>query len=110
MLAKGRLLGVQYNAVLENGLYQKLGQQAAETAHLLAEGLKALGVKMLIDSPSNQLFPILPNRVIEKLQEAVSFEHWSSVDEANSCIRFVTAWHTTKEEVEALLTLLGNLL
>ena len=106
MLAKGRLLGVQYSAVLENGLYQKLGQQAAETAHMLAEGLKALGVPMLIDSPSNQLFPVLPNRAIEKLQEAVSFEHWSNVDDTHSCIRFVTAWHTTKEEVQALLELL----
>lgn len=106
MLAKGRLLGVQYSAVLEDGLYQKLGQQAAETAHLLAEGLKALGVPMLIDSPSNQLFPVLPNRVIEKLQETVSFEHWSNVDDTHSCIRFVTAWHTTKEEVQALMKLL----
>lgn len=109
MLAKGRLLGVQFDTVLENGLYLKLAQQAAQTARLLADGLAALGVPMLIDSSSNQLFPILPNEVIDVLQQSVSFEHWSSVSDTHSCIRFVTAWHTTKEEVEELLSLLRNL-
>lgn len=110
MLAKGRLLGLQFGAVLEDELYVKLGQQAAQTAKLLLEGLKALGVPMLIDSPSNQLFPVLPNGVIEALKQAVSFEFWSAVSDTHSCIRFVTAWHTTKEEVQALLTLLRDVL
>lgn len=110
MLAKGRLLGVQFNAVLENGLYLKLAQQAAQTAQLLSDGLAALAVPMLINSPSNQLFPILPNEIIEALKQSVSFEHWSSVSHTHSCIRFVTAWHTTKEEVENLLSLLRDLL
>lgn len=109
MLAKGRLLGVQFGAVLENGLYLKLAQQAAQAAQLLADGLATLGVPMLIDSPSNQLFPILSNEIIELLQQSVSFEYWSSVSDTHSCIRFVTAWHTTKEEVEQLLSLLRNL-
>lgn len=110
MLAKGRLLGVQFDAVLEDNLYLKFGQQAAQTAKLLLEGLKELGVPMLIDSPSNQLFPVLPNGVIEELKQAVSFEFWSAVSDTHSCIRFVTAWHTTKEEVQALLTLLRDVL
>lgn len=109
MLAKGRLLGVQFGAVMENGLYLKLAQQAAETAQLLAEGLAALSIPVLIDSPSNQLFPILPNEVIEILKQSVSFEFWSSVSDTHSCIRFVTAWHTTKQEVEELLSLLKDL-
>jgi threonine aldolase len=110
MLAKGRLLGVQYAAVLENDLYRKLAQQGADMAKLLTDGLKALQIPMLIQSPSNQIFPILPNAVIEQLKQSVSFEHWSSVSDTHSCIRFVTAWHTTKEEVEALLSLLGELM
>ena len=110
MLAKGRLLGVQFGAVLENDLYRQLGRQAAQSAKLLAEGLAALGVPMLIDSPSNQLFPILSNETIAALAESVSFEHWSNVDDTRSCIRFVTAWHTTQEEVEALLALLRKLI
>ncbi len=109
MLAKGRLLGVQFGAVLENDLYTQLGQQAAEMAQLLTDGLAALGVPMLIDSPSNQLFPVFPDEVIEALQQSVSFEYWSRVDDTHSCVRFVTAWHTTKQEVTALLDLLRNL-
>ncbi len=106
LLAKGRLLGVQYCAALENGLYMDLARQAAQTAKLLCDGLKALGIPMLIDSPSNQVFPILPNDVIAKLEQSVSFEYWSPVSDTRGCIRFVTAWHTTKAEVEELLALL----
>lgn len=109
MLAKGRLLGVQYCAVLENDLYRQLGRQAAQTAKLLSDGLSALGVPMLIDSPSNQIFPVLPNETVAALEQSVSFEHWSAVSDTHSAIRFVTAWHTTKEEVESLLTLLRQL-
>ena len=108
MLAKGRLLGIQFDTVLENDLYQTLGQQAAQAAKLLTDGLKSLNIPLLIQSPSNQIFPILPNTVIEALAKSVSFEHWSTVSPTHSCIRFVTAWHTTKEEVEALLTLLQH--
>ena len=110
MLAKGRLLGVQYCAILENDLYMDLARQAAQTAQQLSVGLKKLGVKTLIDSPSNQVFPILPNQVVDALRQEVSFEYWSSVSDTDSCIRFVTAWHTTKEEVDALLTLLKQLI
>jgi threonine aldolase len=67
-------------------------------------------VPTLIDSPSNQIFPVLPNEVIEELQKSVSFEFWSAVSDTHSCIRFVTAWHTTNEEVEALLALLAETL
>jgi threonine aldolase len=106
MLAKGRLLGVQYDAVLKNDLYMDLARQAAKTAKMLADGLKELGIEMLIDSPSNQVFPVLPNAVVEALREEVSFEHWQAVGSESSCIRFVTAWHTIEEEVAALLALL----
>lgn len=110
MLAKGRLLGVQYCAALENGLYTQLGNRSILAAQQLSAGLKALQIPMLIDSPSNQLFPILPHSVVEALGQQVSFEHWSKVDEDHDCIRFVTAWHTTEEEVSALLDLLKQLL
>jgi threonine aldolase len=109
MLAKGRLLGVQFDTVLENGLYQQLGRKSTETAKLLADGMEKFGIPMLINSPSNQLFPILSNDTIEELSKSVSFEHWSQVDATRSCIRFVTAWHTTKDEVNELLALLQQL-
>ena len=110
MLAKGRLLGVQYCAALENGLYEDLGRRSIRAAKLLCEGLRALQIPLLIESPSNQLFPILPNAVIEALEKEVSFEIWAPVEEDRTCIRFVTAWHTTEEEVAALLEILRRLL
>lgn len=110
MLAKGRLLGIQFDTVLENDLYVKLGQQGAEAARLLTDGLTSLGIKMLYDSPSNQIFPILPNQVIEALKDSVSFEYQCAVSDTHSCIRFVTAWHTTKDQVAALLDILQKLL
>ena len=110
MLAKGRLLGVQFCAALENGLYMELAQRSVDAARQLKDGLQALRIPTLIDSPSNQLFPIVPHAVAEVLRQEVSFEHWSKVDDTHDCIRFVTAWHTTGEEVSALLTLLQKLL
>jgi threonine aldolase len=109
MLAKGRLLGVQYCAALEDGLYLRLAQDSMKAATRLDAGLRALQLPLLIDSPSNQLFPILPNAVIEQLEKQVSFEIWGPVDENSSAIRFVTAWHTTGEEVDALLDILREL-
>ena len=106
MLAKGRLLGVQFLAALEDGLYMELARLSMEAARLLSEGLRARQIPQLIQSPSNQLFPILPNRVIETLKEKVSFEIWAPVDADTTCIRFVTAWHTTAAEVAQLLELL----
>ena len=110
MLAKGRLLGVQFGAVLENGLYLRLAEDAMKAARQLADGLRALNIPQLIGSPSNQLFPILPNAVLPALQEQAAFEIWGPVDEGRSCVRFVTAWHTTEEEVAALLDILKKLL
>ncbi len=110
MLAKGRLLGVQYCAALENGLYEGLARRSMDAATHLAEGLRKRGIPQLIHSPSNQLFPILPNAAIDALQEQVSFEIWAPVDDGRKAVRFVTAWHTTAEEVDALLEILDNLL
>ena len=81
-----------------------------DVLNTLPQGLKELGIALLIDSPSNQVFPIFPNSVIETLAKSVSFEFWSKVDDTHSAIRFVTAWHTTQEDVEALLALLKTVL
>lgn len=110
ILAKGRLLGLQFLAALEDGLYMTLAQDSIKAAQALSSGLRQLSIPQFIDSPSNQLFPILPNSVILELQKDVSFEIWGPVDDNSSCIRFVTAWHTTETEVSRLLGLLQSLL
>jgi len=109
-LAKGRLLGVQFAAILKDDLYMDLARQSSRMAEKLTAGLKALDIPFMIDSPSNQIFPILPSAVVEALRSKVAFEFWSHADETHDAIRFVTAWHTTEEEIDALLQLLKELL
>lgn len=73
MLAKGWLLGVQFEQLMRSGLYEELGEHSTRMAQQLAEGLKGLGVEFLFESPSNQIFPILPDEVLAKLEGAF---HW----------------------------------
>ena len=109
LLAKGRLLGVQYQAILKDDLYLKLARHSNEMAEIISGHLKKSGIPVLYDSPSNQIFPVLPNDFIHKLEEQFAFEHISPIDRNSSCIRFVTAWDTTEEEVNALLNALTQL-
>lgn len=99
LLAKGRLLGIQFIELFRGNLFFEIGQHANDMADILRNGISELGYKYLVDSPSNQIFPILPNKVIEKLQEKYSFFIWGSEDEDNSSIRLVTSWATSKEAV-----------
>lgn len=107
MLAKGRLIGVQFEEFFkEDDLYFKLGKHANDMAELLRKGISAKGYKFLSESPSNQIFPIFPKSLVSKLETLVSFEKECPVGDAEHCIRFVTSWATPKEDVEALLTLI----
>lgn len=103
VLAKGRLLGLQYQAILENDLYCSIARHANEMAQLLRDGLKALQIPFLSDSPSNQLFPILPAAAVEKLEQSCAFEVQQEMENGDLAIRFVTSWATPKEDVIALL-------
>lgn len=106
MLAKGRLLGVQFEAVLRGGLYLELAAHANRLAGRLAEGLAARDIPLFVPAESNQVFPILPDGVVETLRQDVEFEVERKLDGERTCIRFVTAWHTADEDVDALLELL----
>jgi threonine aldolase len=106
MLAKGRLLGVQFQTVLQDGLYLRLASHANAQAGRLAAGLAELGIPLLAPAESNQVFPILPDAAVERLRKSAAFEVERKMDGGHTCIRFVTAWHTTPEDVDALLALL----
>lgn len=106
MLAKGRLLGVQFEAMFEEDLYFKLGQHANDMAQLLRDGITAKGYKFLSDSPSNQIFPIFPSELVAKLEQAISFEKEGPVGDSEYCIRFVTSWATPKEDIDKVLAML----
>ena len=104
ILAKGRLLGVQFKAILEDGLYFDLARHANALAFRLRDGIAALGYPFPVPSPSNQQFPVLPNAVVEKLQEmGYEFEIDHAVDESHTCIRLVTSWATPEQAVEEFL-------
>ena len=110
MLAKGRLLGVQFAAILKDNLYLNLSVHANALAKRLADGLTDMGIPLLAPADSNQVFPILSDSVVEALREQVEFEVERKIDASHTCIRFVTAWHTSQEDTESLLALTGRLI
>jgi len=108
LLAKGRLLGIQFVELFRDNLYFDLARHANLMAGLLKDAISKAGFKFLVNSPSNQLFPILPNQLITELQKYYSFIVWSKVDAANSAIRLVTSWATKEDAVLAFIEDLKN--
>ena len=106
VLAKGFLLGAQFEALLEDGLYWDLAHHANAMAGRLRAGLEEKGVEFLVDSPTNQLFPIFAKEQLPRLEELCSFEVWETVDERRTAVRFVTSFATRSEEVDGLLAAL----
>ena len=104
MLAKGRLLGLQFLALLENGLYERISRQEVGLALRLRDGFREKGWDFLVDSPTNQQFPILPDEVLEKLRGDFGFSLWQHMGGGMSAVRFCTSWATTPEQVDALLS------
>lgn len=103
LLAKGRLLGVQFKTVFENNLYFEMAEHANKMSSKLKDGISKLGFGFISDSSTNQIFPIFPNEMVSKLESVCSFEHEGPVDEKNESIRFVTSWATKESDVIALL-------
>ena len=110
MLAKGRLLGVQFDALLEQGLYFEIAGRANALADRLREVFCELGVPFLVPGVTNQLFPILPDAVLDELGKQFAFCEMERVDESHRAVRFCTSWATTRENVEALCAELRRLL
>ena len=109
MLAKGRLLGLQFDVLLSNGLYMRLASHANEMAQKIAEAMKACGIRMLIESETNQIFPILENEALEKLREQFELGDWQKMDDDHTAIRIVTSWDTSTEAVDLFCAKLSEL-
>lgn len=103
MLAKGRLLGVQFAALLADDLWLETARHANAEAARLTEALTALGVPFYAASPTNQIFPIFTDRQIEALRQRFVFEFTARVDETHCAVRFVTSWATRPEDTDALI-------
>jgi threonine aldolase len=103
LLAKGRVLGAQFAALLEDGLYFDLARHANAMAARLADGLRPLGVRFLTEPVANQVFPILDDARVARLRQSYDFHAWARVDASHAAIRLVTSWATPPEAVDRFL-------
>ena len=111
MLAKGRLLGLQFDTLFdEDGLYFKLGARADRLADQIRATLRDLGVSLLVDSTTNQIFPILPDAALEQLGKEFTFSEQERVDDSHRAVRLCTSWATTQENTAALCAALNRIL
>ena len=102
MLAKGRLLGIQFDALMEDDLYFRLGQHGDAMADKIRATLGELGYPMLVEGTTNQIFPILPDDLLEQLAEKYVFCEQQRIDETHRAVRFCTSWCPSAEAVEEL--------
>ncbi len=102
LLAKGRLLGIQFDVLMEDGLYFKIARHAVEQAMRLRDAFVAKGYDMYSNSPTNQQFVLLDKETIARLEKDFVFEQWFPVGDKMNC-RFVTSWATRPEDVDALI-------
>ena len=103
LTAKGWLLGVQFQTLLEDGLYFELGRHANEMMDPIREAFQSSGYSFDADSPTNQLFPILPDDLVKKIQSKYKITIWRKVDKTHTGIRLVTSWATKKEDIDTFL-------
>lgn len=103
LLAKGRIMGVQFEELFRDNLYLEIAAHANDMAQKIVTELTATGCRFLIDSPTNQIFPILSNEIIEKLSDHFDFYVWKKINENASAIRLVTSWATKSEHVDLLV-------
>ena len=106
LLAKGRLLGIQFDTLFTDDLYTKISKNAIETAMKLKKALQEKGYQLYLDSPTNQQFVVLENKKKEELGKKVQFDFWEKYDEDHTVIRFATSWGTKMEDIDALIELL----
>jgi len=102
MIAKGRLLGCQFDALFTDDTYMKISRHAIDMAEKIRETFTSKGYRMFIDSPTNQQFVILENKNMEELRPKVGFCFWEKYDEDHTVVRFASSWSTTEEDLEYL--------
>lgn len=109
MLAKGWLLGLQFEALFEDDLYFKIARHANEMADILRDTLTKLGYSFYMEGSTNQVFPILPNHVLAELSKEVTYSPMGRVDDSHQIVRFCTSWASAREDVEYLCELLKKM-
>ena len=105
-MAKGRLLGVQFDTLFEDGLYFEISRNAIQTAETLKKVFREKRCSIWRETPTNQQFLVLENTEMTRLREHVAFSFWEKYDAAHTVCRFVTSWATKQEDINALRALL----
>ena len=106
LLAKGRLLGVQFDALFTNNLYAEIGRHGIEMAEQLKQIIREKGLRFFLESPTNQQFVILENQQLARLQEQVAVGFWEKFDDSHTVVRFATSWSTTQADLDELRQIL----
>lgn len=108
MLAKGRLLGIQFETLFEDDLYMEISRHAIRMAEKLREAFREKGYPFLVENRTNQIFPVMPDSVLEKLSGSYGYSYQERVDDIHSAVRFCTSWATKEENVNSLIEDLKN--
>ena len=106
LLAKGRLMGIQFDVLFTDDLYTRISRNAIDTANVLKKGLADKGYQFFMDSPTNQVFVVLSNSQLAALEGKAKFGFWEKYDDSHTVMRIATSWATRMEEIQALLELM----
>ena len=109
LFAKGRLLGIQFLELFKDNLYMELGNYSNRMAKKLKDGIENAGYNFMIDSVTNQIFPIFPNEIVEKISKNYDYTFWKKEDENSSVLRLVTSWATDENEVNKFVEFINSL-
>ena len=109
LLAKGRLLGIQFSCLFEDNLYFKLAFHAVSQAQKIKKALISNGIPLFVDSSTNQIFPIFTKNQLAELNKHFNFEFWEKVDENSCAVRICTSWATDENQVDKLISLLSKI-
>lgn len=110
LLAKGRLLGIQFDTLFTDDLYFQISRHAIRMAELLKKGFQERGLTFYLESPTNQQFLILEDTLLEHLKKQVVCSFWEKTDEDHTAVRFVTSWATKESEIVRLMEILDEVL
>ena len=106
LLAKGRLLGIQFDTLFTGGLYEEISRNAIETADRIRAALREKGYRLFCENPTNQIFVVLENKKIKELERQVAMGFTEKFDDTHTVMRICTSWATRSEDVDALIALL----
>lgn len=109
LLAKGRLLGIQFDTLFTENLYMELGAHGIRMAEELKQGMKERGIPFYIESPTNQQFLVLEDVFLRELQKRVKCSFWAKVDEHHTAVRFCTSWATRSESIRQLFEVVDDM-